>query len=261
MRYLKQLIKSMLADGKYFFTRDEACAVLGITHEQFRAQAYRLAKNLQLRRLVRNFFMIIPTEYHHLGGLPPHWIIDTLMRHLNQNYYVGLLSAAALHGAAHQQPMVFQIITDKLTRSITLERGTIEFHVSRHCLIAEKKQITLPTGYTLIATIEQTMIDLVRFPLACGGLNNVATVLNELAQTCNATHFEHILTLNLPITVLQRLGYILEFLKHGHLAQLVHIALTGSHMQIIPLIPSAPHDGQTNHRFKIIINEPLEIDT
>ena len=26
-------------------------------------------------------------------------------------YYVGLLSAAALYGAAHQQPMVFQVLT------------------------------------------------------------------------------------------------------------------------------------------------------
>jgi len=29
---------------------------------------------------------------------------------------VGVLSAAAIHGAAHQQPMIFQVVTDKPTR-------------------------------------------------------------------------------------------------------------------------------------------------
>jgi len=53
------------------------------------------------------------------------------MRFLEQPYYVGLLSAAATHGAAHQQPMVFQVVTDRPTRPARAGRVRIEFHMSR----------------------------------------------------------------------------------------------------------------------------------
>ncbi|MGH7573003.1 MAG: type IV toxin-antitoxin system AbiEi family antitoxin domain-containing protein [Gemmatimonadota bacterium] len=58
----------------------------------------------------------------------PSWLIDDLMRFLEQPYYVGLLSAAAIHGAGYQQPMVFQVITDQPTREIRIGRQRIEFH-------------------------------------------------------------------------------------------------------------------------------------
>ena len=44
----------------------------------------------------------------------PEWYIDSLMRHEKRSYYVGLLTAAAAHGAAHQAGMEFQVVTDKL---------------------------------------------------------------------------------------------------------------------------------------------------
>jgi hypothetical protein len=59
-------------------------------------------------RVKRRFNFPRPLEYREAGGPPASWFIDDLMRFLGQPYYVGLLSAAAIHGAAHQQPMVFQ---------------------------------------------------------------------------------------------------------------------------------------------------------
>jgi hypothetical protein len=44
-------------------------------------------------------------------GLPSCLFIDDLMKSLSTPYYVGLLPAAALHGAAHQQPMGYTVIT------------------------------------------------------------------------------------------------------------------------------------------------------
>jgi len=38
------------------------------------------------------------------------------MRYLDQPYPVALLGAATLHGAAHQQPMLFQVMTDRPSR-------------------------------------------------------------------------------------------------------------------------------------------------
>jgi hypothetical protein len=42
--------------------------------------------------------------------LPINLFIDDMMKSLNKRYYVGLISAAALHGAAHQKPMEYYVI-------------------------------------------------------------------------------------------------------------------------------------------------------
>lgn len=52
------------------------------------------------------------------------------MHHLDQPYYVGLLSAAAIHGASHHQPMAFQVVTDKPTREMHAGKVTIRFSMS-----------------------------------------------------------------------------------------------------------------------------------
>ena len=38
------------------------------------------------------------------GAPPASWYIDDFMKAIGAPYYVGVLTAAALHGAAHQQP-------------------------------------------------------------------------------------------------------------------------------------------------------------
>ena len=48
----------------------------------------------------RGFYVLVPPEYREAGCQPASWLIDDLMRFVEQPYYVGLLSAAAIHGAA-----------------------------------------------------------------------------------------------------------------------------------------------------------------
>jgi predicted transcriptional regulator of viral defense system len=59
----------------------------------------------------RGFYVIIPPDYSKQGIIPPYLYIDDLMKSLDTPCYVGLLSAAALYGAAHQQPTVYTVIT------------------------------------------------------------------------------------------------------------------------------------------------------
>ena len=91
MKSLKDFIINQQAVGKSFFLKKDALRILNITPEQFRYQAYRLSQKGFLRRLALNFYMIVPAEYLNLGTLPPIMFIDHLMRHFNQDYYVGLL--------------------------------------------------------------------------------------------------------------------------------------------------------------------------
>ncbi len=165
--------------------------------------------------------MIIPPEYYHLGSLPPHWIVDPLMKYLNRDYYIGLLSAASLYGATEQQPMTFQVITDQQMRPIKLERGGIEFHSYKECSSAGTEQITPPTGYAKISTKEQTLVDLVRFHTVCGYLSNVVIIIRELSESCKPEALTHVVESEKMKSVLQRLGYVLELVGFPDLALIV----------------------------------------
>ena len=62
----------------------------------------------------QGFYVPIPPEYRAWGGaIPSAEFIDQMMRHLGRRYYVALVSAAEIHGAAHQRPQVFQVMVDQ----------------------------------------------------------------------------------------------------------------------------------------------------
>lgn len=261
IRYVSGYIEHLLANGRYFFTKAEALKQLQITDAQFRDQIYRLNKSKDIRSLSQNFYMIIPAEYKNFGGLPPHWIINDLMHHLNQDYYIGLLSAAALYGATHQQPMVFQVISSKAKRSLVLARGRIDFHVFKQAMTARTEQLSTPAGYARISSKEQTIVDLVRFYPVCGYLSNVANVIKELADMCNMTLFSRALKQERNVSVLQRLGYILMFIGKDQLSDLVRTELKTRSLQYVLLRPDFhDHNGQKESDFKIIVNDTLELE-
>lgn len=259
MKYLHDYTNTLLAEGKFFFTKQEAMSLLELNPTQFRFQAYRLLKKKAIKRLRHDFFMIIPAEYYHLGSLPPHWIIDPLMRYLKQDYYIALLSAASFYGATEQQPMVFQVITNKQTRSIKLERGSIEFYVLKDCSLSTTNLLTVNTGYVKISSKEQTAIDLVKFYKVSGYLSNVALVIKTLAEDEDLSKLDIVIAHEKNNSALQRLGYILENVGFPQLANIVDLELKKRSIQYIYLQPdSHKEDGFKDKRWKLIINDSLE---
>ena len=205
--------------------------------------------------------LIIPPEYHHFGSLPPHWIVDPYMKYLDHDYYIGLLSAASLYGATQQQPMTFQVITNKHMRPIKLERGGIEFHCYKDSSHGAFEQITVPTGYAKISTKEQTLVDLVRFHAVCGYLNNVAAIVRDLGTQCKPEALAQIIKSEKTETVLQRLGYILELLKFSDLSEIVDQELKQRRVHDTLLRPDFHiKEGKRIIRWKLILNDTMEID-
>ncbi len=82
------------------------------------------------------------------------------MKSISAEYYVGILSAAALHGAAHQQPMAFQVITNQICPPITLGRLRITFHYKKHIAPEYYQAVKTETGTMHVATPEMTACDL-----------------------------------------------------------------------------------------------------
>jgi len=258
---LYEFTLSLLADGKYFFSKEEALTNLGLNPNQFRLQAFRLYQKKSLKNLGHGFFMIVPPEHHHFGSVPPHWIIDSYMKHLKHDYYIGLLSAASLYGTTQQQPMTFQVVADTPMRPIKLERGGIEFHCYKGCSQGSTEQITVPTGYAKISTKEQTLVDLVKFHTVCGYLSNVAAIIKELGTQCSPEALFRVVESEKIETILQRLGYILEFTGFSDLSHIVDRELNQRNTYETLLRPDVhTREGQRINKWKLILNDTLEID-
>ena len=163
---LSEWIEILPEDGRYVFSRADAEAVTEASSGAIRATLRRLKKRGALGSPRRGFYVVVPPEYRSAGCPPATWFIDDLMRHLGRRYYVALLTAAALHGAGHQQPMAFQVITDAIERPVEVGRVRIEFHASNRIEGAATARMQTETGSMVVATAETTAFDLIRFPSA-----------------------------------------------------------------------------------------------
>ena len=211
---LIEYITALQASGRYTFTRDEALNNLQITPDAFKLAALRLIKKKRLMRPKQGFYVIVPTEYQAAGSLPVPWYINSLMQLEPQDYYVGLLSAAALYGAAHQQPQVFQVISTKRFRTIVTGRTRLQCFIKKNIPVISHQPFKTPTGYMNVSTPEMTAFDLLRYVKSSGYLNHVATILSELQEKLDLTRFTQLLaTDNLELPYIQRMGYLLEIVE------------------------------------------------
>jgi len=182
------------------------------------------------------------------------------MRFLGQPYYVGILSAAAIHGAAHQQPMLFQVVTDRPTRPARAGRVRIGFHMGRHVGQVPVVAIQTETGTMRVSTPEATAFDLVRFAPAAGHIGNVVTVLGELAEKIDPQPLAQIADLY-ALSDVQRLGYLLEQLGEKRLADPLAERLKTRRYRPILLAPGqAKGDSPIDPRWRVIPNEKVEVD-
>jgi len=253
------LVDEFQSRGKYTFARQDIAANQR-SDVALEAAVRRLKKQGRLATPRRGFFVIVPAEYRAAGCLPASWFIHNLMRFLGQPYYVGLLSAAAIHGAAHQQPMVFQVVTDRPTRGGRAGRVRIEFHMSRSIDDAPVVEVQTETGSMRVSTPEVTAYDLVRLPAAAGHLNNVATVLGELAEKLDAAKLAE-LAPKYSVPDVQRLGYLLDLVGKQDLAEPLAKALERRRHRPILLAPGEGRSSEPpDDRWRVIANATVEAD-
>jgi hypothetical protein len=65
-------------------------------------------------------------------------------------------------------------------------------------------------GYLNISNATLTACDLVQFEIRVGGINRVATLLNELTEVINGPDFSSVLINHVHVNTLQHLGYLFE---------------------------------------------------
>jgi len=256
---MRHWVEKLQSQGRYTFTRAQAESGTGRSFVAVQTALRRLKEQGRIVSLRRGFYVVVPPEYRAAGSPPASWFIDELMRHLGQPYYVGLLSAAAIHGAAHQQPMVFQVMTSKPTRAIRAGRVAIQFSMNSKVDRMPVTQKQTETGTMRVATPETTAFDLVRYQAGAGHLSNAATVLDELAERVDGQALVVVAPL-VRLPDVQRLGYLLEAIGQTDLASPLATWLKTQRPRAVPLLPGKPADVEVDKRWRVLPNEDLEID-
>jgi predicted transcriptional regulator of viral defense system len=208
---LQSYIKDIRKDGKRCFTIMDIIEQFQVSNSHARVALHRLLKTGDLISPARGLYVIVPPEHQLQGCIPPQELLPLVMQYLGANYYVALLSAGLFHGATHQKPARFQVISDKrIKHPSTFGDIEIDFIYKKSLLELPTQEIIVSTGYLVVATPELVALDLLNYPNHAGGLNHIATVFSELIEILNPVKLINLAKNTHAEYQLQRIGYILD---------------------------------------------------
>lgn len=256
---LGSFVDELQARGRYTFTREEALAALGVTQVALKQAVARLVRARRLAVPRRGFYVIVPLEHRAAGAPPPPWYATDLLRHANARGYVGLLSAAALYGAAHHAPQEYQVVVDRQLRPITVGRSRFRFVFKRDAARTPVVLRKTETGAMPVSTAEATAFDLIRYADVVGGIDAAATVLAGLGEQLDPGALAVGAAL-VPHTVARRLGWVLDRASHSDRTGPLHDVLDGVPTAPVDLRPGLAAEGEPDERWRVRIDRDVEID-
>jgi predicted transcriptional regulator of viral defense system len=263
-KYIKELRKS----GKRSFTIQQLIVELKTAPAVARVGLHRLKQEGDIISPARGFYVIVPPEYQRQGSIPPEELVVLLMEHLNQSYYVSLLSAAQHYGATHQRPNSFQIVCNRRIQH-PLEFGSISIDAvyKQDLKSLPINQISTPVGYLNIASPELLVFDLFYYSKRSGGLNHIATLLSELIASIDILRVIDLAKRLNEKAWVQRLGYTLDHIETEDEDKKVIITeklleyLSNKMKLYVPMEPGIDRKGYPrNKKWKIIENVKIESD-
>lgn len=265
---LLNYIKDIRQRGKRSFTLKQVMSDLNMSKNAALSAIHRLKTHGDLISPSRGLYVIVPTEYQLQGAIPADELVPILMNHLQADYYVSLLSGAQYHGASHQKPIRFQVITNKRIKH-PLEFGLVKIELVYKKTLSNLpiQNIVVGVGYLKIATPELVAFDLLTYSNRCGGLNHISTVLSELTESLDADKLISLATVVRKNAWLQRLGFILEQIdpmdreKTNQIIDRLQHYLEGKMLGFVPLAPELSKAGCPRvKKWRIIANTGIESD-
>ena len=259
--YLEEYIDNVRSKGRYAFTLEELKEKFEVTDKAILQSLYRLKTKKKIVQIRKGFYTILPVEYSNYGVIPATMYLDDMMLSLNKKYYLGLISAAAIHGASHQQSMETFVITEKpALRDIKNQKLKINFFVKNEWNKEDIIQVKTDAGYVNVSSPELTALDLLYYVEKLG-MNRVVTILKELVEVIKPSQLAKIAKNYSQIATVQRLGYLLE-VEFGNekLSQVIYTTIADKKGTNIPLMPGKNKKGIINTKWRIINNINIEND-
>lgn len=254
------LIQELQRTARSVFTVTDAQSLLKVSHPAIMAILTRLRRNHLIVTLSNGIYAILqPTEQTH--GLRPLRVLDPLMKYLDADYYVGLLSAASHWGAAHHKPQILQVMTAQRHFLKRLEKLRIKFYLKKH--FSERSVVSAKTafGYHLISSPELTALDVISYENASGGFNNVCLVVRDLMGAIKGQELLDCCKKSERMSSVQKLGYMIEKYKapkktYDSLRKWVK----SRNLSPIPLFAKGERRGPIHKDWKVIENAELEFE-
>jgi predicted transcriptional regulator of viral defense system len=207
---LSDFVNGLQRSARYVFSRAEAADALGFRGDALTKALQRLTGSRRICQVQRGFYVVVPMEYASSGAPPVDWFIDDLMQYIGQPYYAGVLTAAALHGAAHQRPQEYHVVIPVSRRAIRARGSRIRFFRRADVGQVQTEPRQTYTGSIPVSSPECTALDLVRFSKSIGGLDAVLTVLGELGERISPEKLSSAAQSESLRGIVQRLGWLLD---------------------------------------------------
>lgn len=250
----------LLSHGITTVTTKECAHLFGCDINDVPAKLVYLRKNNQIVAIARGLWVVVPVENMNMGAPEPIRYIDSLMNFYESEYCLGWLTAASSYGVSHQAPQVFQIVTNKKIRDKKIGRSELKFYERTYVKQISKKKFVVSNGIANTPTAGGTMLMLCADLLLSGGIDNVATIIGELVESCDDYIDEILVDAHLfQTSVVRRLGWILEnIVNEKRLDDLKNICDDGTNPSL--LSPYNSHSGPIDLNWHLIINRKIEVD-
>ena len=238
-------------EGRPIFTYEEVTnAFPSFTPQQISNSLYRIVKSEMIAQPFKGFYVVIPPHYAAKGIVPPVYYIDQLMDYLRRPYYICLLNAAELLGAAHQRPQEFSVMT--ILPRIRMSRlSSLNWNYRSSIPDNFLKEINSETGTIKFSGPELTALDLVQYEQHIGGLSRAANFFLYIPDSSS-------------IATVQRVGYILEnvLMNQSQADDLYHeLKIVSPKLNRFRLSTRKNDDGAIlDKRWNIIVNTEIELD-
>ena len=178
---LSSYIKEIRKSGQRYFTLQQLMEDQSVSKNAALNAIYRCLRHGELISPARGLYVIVPPEHQPHGSIPAEELVPLVMKYLGVNYYVAFLTAGLFHGATHQKPAKFQVISDKrIKHPSTFGDVEIDFIYKKSVLSLPTQDFTVNTGYLKVATPELVALDLLEYHNHAGGLNHIATIFSDL---------------------------------------------------------------------------------
>ncbi len=271
MASLESYLDKQLAQGRAYFSKEEARGDLGLSPSAFTAAAQRLVKKRKLVNARHEFYLILRPEDQSLGAPDPVRWIDPLMQHQRIDYRVSLLRAAAFHGASHQAAMVFQLVVPKQLRLLEIGRHRLQFIYQAPEIFEQANRpewldkIKTDEGFTKVAGVELTLLDCVRYFHKASGIDGVAQIVKDIGAKAAPRKLAKIAGFY-ENSAVRRLGYLLDLAGHsrqsGALEPFAAQAKSFKPLDpaIRPILETSAEDAEKNIKWRLTIHEPVEVD-
>lgn len=205
----------------------------------------------------------------------PYFYIETLMQHLKREYYVALLSAVEVYLSPKEalQANEITVITSlPPLRDSFRGQGKIRYFVKKDIKNLREigvKRKTLPFSIeerTLrVASLELTAVDLLLYEKEIGGIQKAVEVIQRIKKHLSWQELPKEVIFSTPVSIFQRLGYVLSFIKEEELAERLkeRVLSTGKKFRRTLLKTDVPEKGGEPFCpiWKIVVNISLQNDT